>query len=254
MHPVNQLTTKRPDDHVIVLFGATGDLAKRKLLPGLFHLAKSGLLPVGYRVIGSAPSEFALTDEEFRAHAKAACAQFGLAKPNGAAWHEFESRLHFGAADPDNPKPLVAAVLTAEQEIGIERGDARSAQPQRIFHLAVPPSAFGSVVTMLGDTRLSENSRVIIEKPFGYDLASCRKLTGIVHSVFAEDQVFRIDHFLGKESVENILAFRFANGLFEPVWNRNHIAYVQIDVPETLSIGGRGGFYDQPGRPQETKT
>jgi glucose-6-phosphate 1-dehydrogenase len=235
----SHLTTKRPDDHVIVLFGATGDLAKRKLLPGLFHLAKSGLLPAGYRVIGSAPAEFALTDEEFRAHAKAACAQFGLAKPNGAAWKEFESRLHFGAADPDNPKPLVAAVLAAEQEIG---GNAR-----KIFHLAVPPSAFASVITMLGGTTLTENSRVIIEKPFGYDLASCRKLTEVVHSVFAEQNIFRIDHFLGKESVENILAFRFANGLFEPIWNRDHISHVQIDVPERISIEGRADFFEKTG-------
>src|SRR5215472_16505173 len=113
----NHKNGARPDDHVIVIFGATGDLAKRKLLPGLFHLSKSGLLPTGYRVIGSAPAEFAMTDDEFRAHAKAACAQFGIAKPNGAAWHEFEHRLTFGAADPENPKPLVAAVLNAEQEI-----------------------------------------------------------------------------------------------------------------------------------------
>jgi glucose-6-phosphate 1-dehydrogenase len=239
MQSMNHLTSKRPGDHVIVLFGATGDLAKRKLLPGLFHLAKSGLLPVGYRVIGSAPAQFALTDDEFRAHAKAACAQFGLAKPTGPAWKEFESRLHFGAADPDNPKPLIAAVLNAEQEIG---GD-----PRRIFHLAVPPSAFGSVVTMLGDTKLSENASVIIEKPFGYDLISCRELTAVVHSVFAEEQIFRIDHFLGKESVENILAFRFANGLFEPIWNRDHISHVQIDVPERISIEGRAEFFEKTG-------
>jgi len=239
MQSTNHLTTRRPEDHVIVLFGATGDLAKRKLLPGLFHLSKSGLLPTGYRVIGSAPGQFALTDEEFRAHAKAACAQFGMAKPNGTAWHEFESRLHFGAADPDNPKPLVDAVMNAEKEIG--------SNPCRIFHLAVPPSAFGSVITMLGDTQLSKNARVIIEKPFGYDLASCRKLTGVVHSVFAEEQVFRIDHFLGKESVENILAFRFANGLFEPIWNRDHISHVQIDVPERIGIEGRAEFFEKTG-------
>jgi glucose-6-phosphate 1-dehydrogenase len=239
MPSAHNLMTRRPGNHVIVLFGATGDLAKRKLLPGLFHLAKSGLLPAGYRVIGSAPAEFALTDEEFRAHAKAACAQFGLAKPNGAAWQDFESKLHFGAADPDNPKPLIAAVLTAEQEIGDD--------PAKIFHLAVPPSAFGSVITMLGGTNLTDKSKVIIEKPFGYDLASCRKLTEVVHSVFAEQQVFRIDHFLGKESVENILAFRFANGLFEPIWNRDHISHVQIDVPERISIEGRADFFEKTG-------
>ncbi len=239
MQPSNHVPHKRPDDHVIVIFGATGDLAKRKLLPGLFHLAKSGLLPVGYRVIGSAPGQFAMTDDEFRAHAKAACMQFGLAKPNGAAWREFESKLHFGAADPEDPKPLVAAVLAAEQEIG--------GTPGRIFHLAVPPAAFGSVVTMLGDSKLAENARVIIEKPFGYDLASCRALTATVHAVFPEQNIFRIDHFLGKESVENILAFRFANGLFEPIWNRDHISHVQIDVPERIGIEGRADFFEKTG-------
>jgi glucose-6-phosphate 1-dehydrogenase len=239
MQSTAHLATTHPDDHVIVIFGATGDLAKRKLLPGLFHLAKSGLLPSGYRVIGSAPAQFALSEDEFRAHAKAACAQFGLAKPNGQAWKEFESRLHFAAADPDNPKPLVTAVYNAEQEIGNN--------PRRIFHLAVPPSAFGSVVTMLGDTKLCENARVIIEKPFGYDLTSCRQLTETVHKVFSEDEIFRIDHFLGKESVDNILAFRFANGLFEPIWNRDHISHVQIDVPERISIEGRADFFEKTG-------
>jgi glucose-6-phosphate 1-dehydrogenase len=230
---------QHPDDHVIVLFGATGDLAKRKLLPGLFHLAKSGLLPKGYRVIGTAPAKFAMSEEEFRAHAKSAVAQFGLAKPTGADWQEFENRLHFGAADPDDPKPLVAAVQEAEREIG--------GQPRRLFHLAVPPSAFSSVVTMLGQAKLSDNGRVIIEKPFGTDLESCRKLTEVVHSVFDESQVFRIDHFLGKESVDNILALRFANGLFEPNWNRDHISHVQIDVPEQIGIEGRAGFFEGTG-------
>jgi glucose-6-phosphate 1-dehydrogenase len=228
-----------PGDHVIVLFGATGDLARRKLLPGLFHLAKSGLLPHGYRIVGSAPAKFAMTDEQFRKHAKSAVAQFGLSRPTGAAWQAFESKLHFGAADPDDAKPLVAAVKEAEEEIG--------GSPRRLFHLAVPPSAFGSVVDMLGQTKLAERSRVIIEKPFGTDLESARALTKVVHAVFEESQIFRIDHFLGKESVDNILALRFANGLFEPIWNRDHISHVQIDVPEAISIEGRAGFFEGTG-------
>jgi glucose-6-phosphate 1-dehydrogenase len=228
-----------PDDHVIVLFGATGDLAKRKLLPGLFHLAKSGLLPHGYQIIGSAPAQFAMSDDKFRAHAKSAVAQFGLAKPIGADWHAFESRLRFGAADPDDPKPLVEAVHEAQDAIG--------GTPGRLFHLAVPPSAFASVIGLLGQTKLSERSRVIIEKPFGTDLASARELTKVVHSVFTESQVFRIDHFLGKESVDNILALRFANGLFEPIWNRDHVSHVQIDVPEKISIEGRAQFFEGTG-------
>ena len=151
-----------PDNHVIVLFGATGDLARRKLIPGLFHLAKAGLMPARYQIIGSSPASSALSDDDFRQHAKDAVREFGSAKPAGAAWQAFESALHFGAADPKDPGPLVAAVQAAEKEIG--------SSPRRIFHLAVPPAAFGSVVGLLGDSGLAQNSRVIIEKPFGTDL------------------------------------------------------------------------------------
>jgi glucose-6-phosphate 1-dehydrogenase len=235
-------SARRPDDHVIVLFGATGDLAKRKLLPGLFHLAAANLLPRKYRIIGSAPAKFAISTDEFRAHAKQACQDFCITKPTREtdAWAEFQQHLSFAVADPADYAPLRDEVEQAEKEIG---GSVR-----RLFHLAVPPSAFASVVGMLGDAGLAgERSRVVIEKPFGTDLKSAIQLGEAVHAVFDESQIFRIDHFLGKESVDNILAFRFANGLFEPVWNRSHIAYVQIDVPETLSIEGRADFYDKTG-------
>jgi glucose-6-phosphate 1-dehydrogenase len=230
----------RPDDHVIVLFGATGDLAKRKLLPGLYRLAAAGLLPARYQIIGTAPTASAPSEAGFRAHAREAVAQFGTVKPAGDQWTQFESSLHFGPADPDDPAALVAAVKKADGEIG--------GKPRRLFHLAVPPAAFGSVIKMLGATGLAEGaSRVIVEKPFGTDLASAQALNAEIRSVFDESQIFRIDHFLGKESVDNILALRFANGLFEPIWNRQHISYVQIDVPETLSIEGRAGFYEETG-------
>jgi glucose-6-phosphate 1-dehydrogenase len=235
-------SVRRPDDHVIVLFGATGDLAKRKLLPGLFHLAAANLLPRKYRIIGSAPAKFAISTDEFRAHAKQACQDFCITKPTREtdAWAEFQQHLSFAVADPGDYAPLRDEVERAEKEIG---GSVR-----QLFHLAVPPSAFASVVGMLGDAGLAgERSRVVIEKPFGTDLTSAIQLGEAVHAVFGESQIFRIDHFLGKESVDNILAFRFANGLFEPVWNRSHIAYVQIDVPETLSIEGRANFYDKTG-------
>jgi glucose-6-phosphate 1-dehydrogenase len=233
-------SSPRPEDHVIVLFGATGDLAKRKLLPGLFHLHAAGLLPREYRVIGSSPAQFALTDEQFKEHAEEACADFCITKPTDPSWPSFAERLSFAAADPDDPAPLVAAVDKAEKEIG--------GSPRRLFHLAVPPVAFTSVVGMLGASGLAtDRTRVIIEKPFGTDLDSARKLNQAVLAVFDESQVFRIDHFLGKESVDNILAFRFANGLYEPIWNRQHLRYVEIDVPETLSIEGRGAFYDATG-------
>ena len=229
----------RPDNHVIVLFGATGDLAKRKLLPGLFHLHAAGLLPREYRVIGASPAKFALTTEQFRARAEQACADFCITKPTDPSWPSFAERLSFAPAEPGQTAELTEAVERAEKEIG---GFVR-----RLYHLAVPPAAFTSVVAMLGAAGLAKDARVIIEKPFGTDLESARALNQAVHAVFDESQVFRIDHFLGKESVDNILAFRFANGLFEPIWNRNHIRYVQIDVPEKLSIEGRGAFYDATG-------
>jgi glucose-6-phosphate 1-dehydrogenase len=227
----------RPDDHVIVLFGATGDLAKRKLLPGLFHLTAAGLMPENYEIIGS--SRRSMTDQQFAELARQAAADFGSTKPDDEAWQAFQSRLSFASAEPGRTAALTAAIDRAERRIG--------GAPGRLFHLAVPPAAFEPTVTMLGDAGLAPGSRVIIEKPFGTDLASARKLNQTLHGIFDESQIFRIDHFLGKESVDNILAFRFANGLFEPVWNRRHIAYVQIDVPETLSIEGRADFYDQTG-------
>ncbi len=229
----------KPDNHVVVLFGATGDLAKRKLLPGLFHLHAAGLLPREYRVIGSAPPDSAITTEQFRAHAEQACSDFCITKPTDPSWPSFAERLSFAPAETGHTDDLTEAVQRAEKEIG---GLVR-----RLYHLAVPPVAFTSVIGFLGASGLSQDARVIVEKPFGTDLESARKLNQAVHAVFDESQVFRIDHFLGKESVDNILAFRFANGLFEPVWNREHIRYVQIDVPETLSIEGRAAFYDATG-------
>ena len=229
----------RPENYVVVLFGATGDLAKRKLLPGWFHLYTAGLLPKEFRLIGSAPPSVALTDEEFRAHAEQACEEFCLTKPDDGPWAEFAANLSFAASEPGNYGDLVAAVQQAEKEIGGTQG--------RLYHLAIPPAAFTSLVGMLGESGLAKGARVIIEKPFGTDLDSARKLDQAVHAVFDESQIFRIDHFLGKESVDNILAFRFANGLNEPVWNRNHLRYVEIDVPETLLVKGRGAFYDATG-------
>jgi glucose-6-phosphate 1-dehydrogenase len=229
----------RPDDHVIVIAGATGDLAKRKLIPGLYHLDQAGLLPEQYRIIGSAPGSEAMSDEDFRTHARDAVDEFGNKDAKGPAWDAFEARVSFAAADSDDPSPLVKAVDEAETQLG--------ENVRRLFHLAIPPVAFPSMVTMLGDAGLSKDARVIIEKPFGTDLESAKALNATVHEVFDEAHVFRIDHYLGKETVDNLLAFRFANGLFEPIWNREYIENVQIDVPEALSIEGRAAFYEKTG-------
>ena len=227
----------RPGNHVIVMFGATGDLARRKLLPGLFRLQVAGLMPDAYQIIGSSRRD--LTGEQFREHARQAITEFGTVKAAGGAWEEFQRRLSFASAEPGRTDSLTAAVERAEREIG--------GPPARLCHLAVPPAAFEPTVTMIGAAGLADGSRIIIEKPFGTDLASARALNQTVHALFGESQVFRIDHFLGKESVGNILAFRFANGLFEPIWNRNYIDHVQITAAEDLGIGGRAGYYDNSG-------
>jgi glucose-6-phosphate 1-dehydrogenase len=225
---------------VIVLFGATGDLARRKLLPGLFHLSQAGLLPDGYRVVGASVEE--LSNDEFREFARAAVEEFGRLKPSASeGWDAFIDRVSYvgGGFGPGKTDALAEAVAASADELG--EGAAR------LFFMAVPPVAFGPIAEGLGSSGLAEGARVIMEKPFGTDHASARALNATVHSVLDEEQVFRIDHFLGKETVQNILALRFANGMFEPIWNRNHIDHVQIDVPETLGVGQRAGFYEATG-------
>jgi glucose-6-phosphate 1-dehydrogenase len=230
----NETTQLQP--HVIVLFGATGDLAARKLLPGLLHLSMSGLMPE-YRVIGSSTSE--LSDEDFRHLARHACDQYATGKISLLQWAGFEKKLSF-VSTKAGPAGLAEAVAQAETDIG--GGEVR-----RLHYLSVPPAAARSVLSILGDADLVKRSRIIMEKPFGTDLESAKELNDAVHAIFDEDQVFRIDHFLGKEAVQNILAFRFANGLFEPIWNRDHIDNVQVDVPETLSVDDRVAFYEATG-------
>jgi glucose-6-phosphate 1-dehydrogenase len=224
-----------PDDHVIVVFGATGDLAQRKLLPGLYHLAVAGLLPVAHRIIGVSRDD--LSDHQFRARAREAVEEFGRMELDEGSWTSFVHTLSYLPAG--DGEALAGAVAAAERELG---GD-----PRRLHYLSVPPAAFAEIIQTLGEHGLAERARVIMEKPFGYDLRSAHELNDTVHAVFSEEQVFRIDHFLGKEPVQNLLALRFANGLFEPVWNRDHIESVQIDVPETLSIGTRAAFYEHTG-------
>jgi glucose-6-phosphate 1-dehydrogenase len=219
----------------VVLFGATGDLARRKLLPGLFHLSSAGFIP-GCRIIGVSLDE--IDADGFRQSARSALDEFSARKVSDATWAPFASSLEYVPLSA-GPAALRAAVDVAEASF--------NAESRRLHYLSVPPSAALSAVRMLGEAGLVERSRIIMEKPFGTDLASSRSLNARLHDVFAEEQIFRIDHFLGKEPAQNILAFRFANGLFEPIWNRNFIDHVQIDVPETLGLGKRSGFYEQTG-------
>jgi len=220
---------------VVVLFGATGDLAKRKLLPGLFHLSSAGFIP-GCRIIGVSLDD--IDTDGFRTAARSALGEFFSRKIPDADWDAFSASLDYVPLSA-GADALKAAVDRAEQSLG--------AECRRLHYLSVPPNAALSAVRMLGAADLVERSRIVMEKPFGTDLASAVALNARLHEVFAEEQIYRIDHFLGKEPAQNILAFRFANGLFEPIWNRNFIDHVQIDVPETLGLGKRSGFYEQTG-------
>ncbi len=237
--PASVSSRPRPDNHVIVIFGITGDLARRKILPGLYHLAVAGLLPDKYRIVGCGRPTSKMNHDEFRSYAYDAVNQFAQKTPTYKEWAEFSSNLTYAIDPAEGPESLPVVVAEAEAAIG---GAVR-----RLFHLAIPPDAMHDVISMLGTQGLNKNARIVCEKPFGTDLDSARKLNAEIDEYFDESQVFRIDHFLGKESIDNILALRFANELFEPLWRRSHVRYVQIDVPETLSIEGRGAFYEGTG-------
>ncbi|HEV7399230.1 MAG TPA: glucose-6-phosphate dehydrogenase [Solirubrobacterales bacterium] len=225
-----------PDDQVIVLFGATGDLAKRKLLPGIFHLFEAGLMPERFVLIGASRS--GLSEDEFVALVRDAVCGSGRRPEPGESLDRFVESLRFAALG-DGFGDLGTAVVRAREELAEDA--------QLLHYLSLPPVAYAGVIEGLGQYGLGKGARVIMEKPFGRDLASARELDALVHTVFDEEQVFRIDHYLGREAVQNLLALRFANGMFEPIWNRNHIDHIQIDIPETLSIGMRGSFYEETG-------
>src|ERR1700689_1459281 len=220
---------------VVVLVGATGDLARRKLLPGLFHLCTAGFIP-GSRIIGVSLDD--LDRDGFRDFARKALDEFSTRKVTEENWNSFAQNLDYvplaGGAEA-----LRAAVDRAEQGF---TGESR-----RLHYMSVPPSPALAPVRLLGEAGLVERSRIIMEKPFGTDLPSAVSLNARLHEVFDEERIFRIDHFLGKEPGQNIPAFLFAKGWLEPIWNRNFIDHVQIDVPETLALGSRVGFYETIG-------
>lgn len=234
-HGAAQQAEEIADPHVIVLFGATGDLARRKLLPGLAYLCTSDLAP-DVRVVGTSLGE--LDDDGFRSLAREALQEFGNRDLGEDVWHHFAERLRY-VSTAAGPEALAKVVAEERAALGERSGV--------LHYLSVPPKAALAVIDQLRGAGLVEGSRIVMEKPFGTDLASAVRLNERVHETFGEDQIFRIDHFLGKEAAQNILAFRFANGLFEPIWNRNFIDHVQIDIPETLGLDRRAGFYEATG-------
>ena len=224
----------------IVIFGASGDLTKRKLLPAFYHLFLEGHMPEGFAIIGYARTE--MTDDEFREMAHESISAYGTRSAEGEVWQSFSRHLMYVPGEFSDHGAMNHIVRH------LEATDRRhGTQGNRFFYAATPPSAYPDIVHRIGEAGLAEGSKIVFEKPFGYDLDSAVELNRTIHEVFDESQVFRIDHYLGKETVQNILAFRFANGLFEPVWNRRYLDHVQITVAESIGIENRGAFYEQTG-------
>jgi glucose-6-phosphate 1-dehydrogenase len=228
----------------LVIFGGTGDLAHRKLLPAIYNLAHEGALPEGFNLIGVSRSE--MSDDEYRAVAREAIQEYSRREPDPQVLEKLLERVRYvpGTFDMDSVfERLKQELAQFDEEAGIAFN--------RIFYLSTAPNFFALIVKKLGDYELDKHPesdvRVVIEKPFGTRLAEALDLNREVLSVLDESQVFRIDHYLGKETVQNMLAFRFANGMFEPIWNRNFIDYVQITAAEDLGIGRRAGYYDEAG-------
>ena len=223
------MTLTLPENQDIIIVGATGDLARRKLLPALYNLYLERLLPERGRIIGFARTS--MDDNEFRTRAKNAVREFSRTGLDEQAWPAFAKRLMFVCAEPDGFAELLR----------------RCEHPNRLVYLSTPPSTFSSTTRALGEHDLVQGTRLIVEKPLGHDVASAEALDATLHEFFDESQIFRIDHYLGKETVQNILIFRFGNSLFERAWNRDAIDHMQITVAESIGIEGRGTFYEEVG-------
>jgi glucose-6-phosphate 1-dehydrogenase len=241
-----------PEPCTLVICGATGDLTQRKLGPALYNLMLGGFLPPEFTVVGFARRD--LSDEDFQDHLRDGIDQYSRNRPvNRSIWSSFSRGIEYHRGEFHEPDSYTELAKRLDR-IDRDRGTAGN----RLFYLAVPPVLYPEIIKQLGNAGLAATGdqrpdgkrgwvRVIVEKPFGSDLASARKLNREIRDVFAEDQVYRIDHYLGKETVQNLAVFRFGNGLFEPIWNRRYIDSVQVTVAETVGVEGRGEFYDQTG-------
>jgi len=228
--------------HTIVIFGASGDLTSRKLIPALYELQRKGRLPQPARIVGVSRSPF--SHDAWRAKLGESTARFVGSRFERSAWEAFAASVFYHAGDIERPDafPLLERFL-AELE---------GAEPAtRVYYLATAPQFYGPALVHLGMAGMAHQAggprRIVIEKPFGVDRASAQELNAVVHQVFREPQVFRIDHYLGKETVQNVLVLRFANAIFEPVWNRNYVDYVEITAAEEVAVGHRGSYYDTAG-------
>jgi glucose-6-phosphate 1-dehydrogenase len=236
------MTNHHVDPHLLVVLGATSDLMRRKLLPAIYRLRTGGAVPAPLFILG-ASRQAGLTDEGFRALTAEALAAEGVGPDAADSW--CRDCLYFqslGAGSPEDFQTLAARIRTLEQEHHLPGN--------RVFYLALPPTAYMAAIAGLGHAALSQTpgwARLVVEKPFGRDLASATALNEQIHRYFDESQVYRIDHYLGKETVRNLLIFRFANAIFEPLWHRNLVKSVQITVAESLGVGTRAGYYDQAG-------
>ena len=225
----------------LVIFGVTGDLSRKKLMPAVYDLANRGLLPPGFALVGFARREWA--DEDFEKVVHDAVREHARTPFDEDAWRQLARGIRFvqGEFDDDDAFARLKQVLG---ELDRERGTMGN----HVFYLSIPPKSFPEVTEQLRRSGLAEQTegwrRVVIEKPFGHDLASARELNQVVESVFPADSIFRIDHYLGKETVQNILALRFANQLYEPIWNERYVDHVQITMAEDIGVGGRAGYYD----------
>ena len=236
---------RRPDPLVLVIFGGTGDLARRKLMPAIWKLQMAGLLPDGFAIVGNSREE--LDDEGYRERMHAALEEFAQA-PDAGAWAAFSRRIVYVRGSTDDPSTFVTLGRRLE-EMDREHGTAGN----RLYYLALPPRIIEQTAEGLGRAGLVCHpddpcwTRVIVEKPFGHDVASARQLNADLMRVFAERQIFRIDHYLGKETLQNLLVFRFANTIWEPLWSRTYVDHVQITVAEVVGVEGRAGYYDRSG-------